>query len=186
MATLAWYIPVLIFCARICDVSVGTVRMLFVLNGFRAAAAGLGFIEVTVWVLAVSGVLTHLNHPITIVAYAGGFAVGVLVGMTIEDRIAIGYRLVRVINSRPEVGLPGALRDAGFRVTQIDGHGRSVPVEVIFTVIPRRALRTVRSIVHTIAPEAFLTVENTDRPTGGEFAVARLRGPFARFGDVRK
>lgn len=186
MEAVAWYIPVLIFVARICDVSVGTLRMIFVINGFRVTAAILGFFEVTIWVLAVGGVVANLDSPLTIMAYAGGFATGVLIGMTIEDRIAIGYRLVRVINARPAAGLADSLRDAGFRVTKIDGHGRSMPVEILFTVVPRRALVRVRSIVHSTVPEAFVTVENTDRPSGGEFALARMRSPFARFGGVRK
>lgn len=164
-----WYIPLLIFLARICDVSIGTVRMILVLSGRRYAAAILGFFEVGIWVLAVSGVLEYLSlqNWIAVVAYAGGFATGVLVGMTIEDRLALGFRMVRVVNTEPGSGLSRVLRDRGYRVTRLDGHGREGPVEIAFTVVRRRSLTELEALIDEHAPRAFVTIERIDRTSGG-------------------
>jgi uncharacterized protein YebE (UPF0316 family) len=119
-----WLIPLLIFVARIFDVSIGTVRMIMVISGHRMASAALGFVEVLIWVLAVGGAVEHLSNPIAVLAFAGGFAAGTLVGMTIENRLAIGFRVVRVINPKPGLDLAGALREQGYTATRLDGHDR--------------------------------------------------------------
>lgn len=180
-----WLISLLIFLARICDVSIGTVRTIFVISGHRFFATFLGFFEVTIWVLAVGGVIQHLDHAPAIIAYAAGYACGVLVGMTIEDRLAIGHRIVRVISPDTGVNLSQLLRDRGFRVTRVDGKGRDGPVEIAFLVVKRKDLRRVRTVVGDIAPEAFLMVEQVTRPAGAGFSESRFaRGP--RGGMVRK
>src|SRR5690606_24011260 len=87
MSDMPWFIPILIFFARICDVSIGTVRTILVLGGYRITSALLGAIEVVNWVLAVGGAIRYLTEPSALIAYAGGFATGVLVGMTIEEKL---------------------------------------------------------------------------------------------------
>ncbi len=164
-----WYIPVLIFCARICDVSMGTTRMLFVMSGMRWQAALIGFFEVMIWALAVGGVIKYLDNPIALVAYGGGFATGTLVGMWVENRIGVGYRTVRVINADRTHSVSSTLREHGYRVTEVPGHGRNGPVELAFLVIRRRHLRNTLDLVQQIAPDAFVSVERADRASGGAF-----------------
>lgn len=185
---MAWYIPVLIFCARICDVSIGTVRTILVITGHRYTSAALGFFEVTIWVLAVGGVIAYLSNPIALIAYAGGFATGVIVGMGIEDRIALGYRVVRAISPRLDVNLSERMREHGYRVTRVDGKGRSGPVEIAFMVIRRRELAQVRKLVDEIDPKAFISIERADRPSGGVFnSESRFaKRPWSRLTQVRK
>lgn len=170
MGELEWYVPALIFLARICDVSIGTVRTILLLAGTRLAAALLGFVEVLIWVLAVGNVIRHgLESPVALLAYAGGYATGVYVGMLIEERLAIGFRIARIICADNELNLSARLRERGFRVTRLEGSGRSGPVEIAFTVIQRRRLAALREVVYSIDPDAFMTVERVDRPLGGNY-----------------
>lgn len=179
---IAWYLPLLIFLARICDVSIGTVRTILVIGGHPYISAALGFFEVTIWVLAVGGVITHLNNPFALLGYAGGFATGIIVGMAIEDRIALGYRIVRVISTDMNVQLSHKLREAGYRVTRLSGTGRSGPVEFAFMVVRRRELRELRKLLAKIDPKSYVSVGHADRPTAGalsqdgRFGVKLLRG----------
>ncbi len=181
-----WYIPVMIFCARICDVSIGTMRMMLVVGGHRWISALLGFFEVIIWIFAAGFAIRYLDEPIAIIAYAGGFSSGVLIGMLIESRLAFGLRMVRIISTDAGVHVADRLRDAGFRVTRVEGSGRTGAVEISFLVIRRRALDEVRRLVMSIAPDAFVTVERVDRASG-ELEPRSLRRPgFMSKGLVRK
>lgn len=166
-----WYIPIVIFFARIADVSIGTLRTIVMLQGYRVPAACLGFLEVVIWVLAAGWAIKFINdgHWLAIVGYAGGFSTGILVGLWLEDKIALGYRMVRIVCTDSEAHAPQHLRDAGFRVTTVDGWGAQAEVDIAFVVIRRRDLQRLRSTLAEVAPGAFVTVERVDRPTGAEF-----------------
>ncbi len=181
-------IPALIFIARIFDVSIGTVRMLMVISGHRLASAALGFAEVLIWVLAVGGAVKHLDNPIAVIAFAGGFATGTLVGMTIEQRLAIGYRVVRVINPKPGLDLAGSLRDQGYTATRIDGHDRDGPAEIVFIPVRRKSVPDLLEQIAAVNPDAFLSVERAERVSGFiPLAGNRAdRFPWGRFGQLRK
>ncbi len=177
---LAWYIPVLIFFARICDVSIGTVRMIFVIAGWRGYASVLGFVEVLIWASAVGGLIAYITHPLALLAFAGGFAVGNFTGMFIEQRISLGIRLVRVINGDREVNVSSRLRELGYRVTRIEGTGRDGPVELTFVVVKRRYLAKLLHSLESIAPEAVVTVERADYASAS--ALVHDGAPDARRG----
>ena len=183
---MAWYIPLLIFGARICDVSIGTVRTMFVISGHSVTAAILGFIEVSIWVLAAGGAISNLTNPWAIIGYAGGFACGVYLGMWIEERIALGFRMVRVICRDNGHQMCLALREHGYRVTQIEGSGRTGPVEIAFLVIQRRKLNEVRAKIAEISPDAFVTIERVEPPIGGGFTDNRFGRRFLERIVVRK
>jgi uncharacterized protein YebE (UPF0316 family) len=163
----AWYIPLAIFAARVCDVSIGTVRTILVVSGHRWIPAMLGAVEVCIWVLAVAGVMRHLSDPRAMLGYAAGFATGVIVGSFIEDRLAIGYRLVRVVTTRANEAVSSRLREHGYAVTQVDGFGRDGPVEIAFLLIRRRELRGVRELIDRLSPHCFVTVDRAGPPTRG-------------------
>lgn len=173
---IAWYVPFLIFFARIGDVSIGTVRTILVISGRPYISATLGFFEVIIWVLAVGGVITNLSNPFALLGYAGGFAAGVIVGMFIEGRIALGYRIVRVISTDMSINLSQQLREAGYRVTRLEGSGRSGPVEFAFMVIRRRELPALRKAIAKIDPKCYVSVGHADRPAVGAL------GQDTRFG----
>lgn len=175
---MSWYIPFLIFAARIGDVSIGTVRTILLVSGHRWAPAVLGAAEVTIWVLAASSVLRYLPNPWALVGYAGGFGAGVLVGTFIEERMAIGYRLVRIVTTRPEEAVSAALRAEGFAVTQVSGKGRDGPVEIAFLLIRRREVRRLRGLVDRLSPHSFMTIDSAGTPTRG--TVVRTDNLFTR------
>lgn len=177
MEPMAWYVPILIFLARIGDVSIGTVRTILVIGGRSWLSAFLGFVEVLIWVLAAGGVITYLTNVFALLGYAGGFAVGVLVGMLIENRLALGYRIVRVVNTNQEIALSDRLREKGYLVTRVDGHGRDGPVEIAFMILRRRLVQKLQADVARIAPRAFVSVGQADRPT-----IASV-GSDSRFGN---
>ncbi|MEC9373709.1 MAG: DUF5698 domain-containing protein [Planctomycetota bacterium] len=164
---MAWYVPFLIFLARICDVPLGTIRMILVVQGHRWVSAILGFFEVMIWALAVGGVIAYLTNPFALVGYAAGFACGTLIGMSIEDRIAIGHRIVRVFNTQPDRNISQQLWDRGYRVTRVEGLGKNGPVEIAFMVTRRKNVAAIRKAVMELAPEAYITLERCDRPSGG-------------------
>lgn len=183
---MAWYIPLLIFGARICDVSLGTMRMMLVVSGHRYISAALGFFEVIIWVFAVGNAIKYLSYPLAVLGYAGGFATGVIVGMFIENRLAFGLRMVRVISTEKDSDVAAHLREAGYRVTRLDGSGKTGPVEISFMVVRRRKLDEVRRLIEEAAPNAFVTVERVDRASG-ELEPRSMRRPgFMSKGMVRK
>ena len=188
MGDLAWYIPVLIFVARIGDVSLGTIRMIFVVAGWRWRAAGLGFFEVLIWALAVGGLIHFVTHPVALLSYAGGFATGNLVGMAIEQRLALGIRLVRVFNRDLSRNLSKELRSHNYRVTQVDGEGRDGPVEVVFAVVKRKSLPGFLSLIEKIAPNAIVTIERAEYASARAFADSshHRRFMWLGIGGVRK
>lgn len=171
-----WYVPLLIFVARLCDVSIGIVRTILVIRGNRYLAALLGFVEVSIWITAVSSVVIYIKESwLALVAYSGGFAVGNLLGILIEERLALGQQAIRVINTDPGLPLAQRLREHGLAVTQLEGMGLRGKHEVCFLVVPRRRTREVTQLVLLLCPGAFLTVEDVrDATTAARRAGNRL------------
>lgn len=156
-------IPFLIFFARILDVSINTIRIILMLNGNKFIAPVLGFFESMIWLLAISQIFQNLNSPVTYVAYAGGFGSGVLVGMLIEERLALGRVLIRVITSKPDTELTDFLRKNGYRYTNVDAESQEGKVNLLFTVVKRDKLEEIIAIVQKFNPNAFYTVEAIKR-----------------------
>lgn len=152
--------PVFIFLARITDVSIGTMRTICVVRGFRLVAAILGFFEVTIWILAVSGVFRHLDRWINIVAYGLGFASGNAVGIWLEQRMALGMQALRFISHSRSAAVAQGLRLAGYAVTEVTAHGRDGDVSLSFVVVPRSETPTAIRIAHQIDSDVFVTVED--------------------------
>ncbi len=151
--------PALIFLLRVTDMSLDTMRVLFVFRGRRPATWVLGFFQSLIWVTAISTVLGNLDNLWNVVAYAGGFATGNVVGMLIEERLAVGHAQLRIISSRRGTAIAEAIREAGYAATELSGRGRDGMVSVINCSVKRRDIRTVRRQVQEIDPEAFVTVE---------------------------
>ena len=150
----------LIIVARIADVSMGTLRVAFIARGRKFLAATCGFFEVLIWITVVSRVLSGDRHLATYIAYAVGFTLGTLVGMFIEEHLAVGWSLVRVITHKPVADFMQQLSAAGFGVTQQDALGTRGPVRVLVTLMPRKRVDQIRALIHTFDPEAFYTVED--------------------------
>jgi uncharacterized protein YebE (UPF0316 family) len=153
-------LPLLIFAARLTDVTIGTLRIIFVSRGLRLIAACAGFFEILIWLFAISQVMSNLTSVVNYVAYAGGFAVGTFVGITIEQRIALGYLVVRIITQREGSELEEHLRETDFIVTSLDAEGGRGPVKILYTVIRRKMLPEIVETIKEYNPKAFYTVED--------------------------
>ncbi|MCK8519497.1 DUF2179 domain-containing protein [Methanoculleus sp. 7T] len=169
-------VPVFIFFARICDVTIGTMRIIFVARGMKMVAPVLGFIEIFIWIMAISQIFQNLNNPINYFAYAAGFATGNYVGMLIEERLAMGLALIRVITQRDATNLIDYLRAAGYGVTVLDAQGKHGPGKVIFSVIKRKNLKDVENAIHEFNPKAFYSIEDVRHAAEGTFPIV-VPGP---------
>ncbi len=153
-------LPLLVFLARIIDVSIGTLRIIFVAKGLKYFAAILGFFESLIWLIAVTQVMQHLNSWETYVAFACGFAAGNFVGVVLEERIAVGNLLIRIITQKEANELVEVLWKAGYGVTSLDARGESGPVKLIFSITKRRNLAKIIAIIKQYNPNAFYTIED--------------------------
>jgi len=177
-----WFIylvlPALIFCARIGDVSLDTIRIIYVNRGRKFVAPLLGVAQVLIWITAVSQVLNRQN-PACVLGYAMGFGMGNFVGMIIEEKVAAGLLAVRIITAKDSEALVAALRGKGFGVTKLDGWGAEGPVNVIFVVIRRWHQATVAEMIRRITPGAFYSVEEVRAVSGGVYPADKGGGSMS-------
>jgi uncharacterized protein YebE (UPF0316 family) len=167
------FLPVLIFIARILDVSLGTVRVIFVSKGLKYIAPVIGFFEVLIWLLAIGQIMTNLKNPACYIAYGGGFATGNYVGMMIAEKLSLGVVLLRVITQKDTGELMRSLSSREYGVTSIDGQGVQGKVQIIFTIIPRKEIVNAIEIVKKFHPRAFYTVEDIGFVEEGIFPIRR-------------
>lgn len=160
-------LPLLIFLARIMDVSINTIRIIYVLGGRRLTATMLGFFESFIWLMAIRQIFEHFDNWVCYVAYPGGFAMGILVGMMIEERIAYGKVIVRIITRRDVTGLISYLHQHQIRFTKVDAEGPDGKENLVFTVIERENLEALLAKLKHILPSAFYTVEKVNRAAEG-------------------
>ena len=165
----------LIFCLRLTDVSMGTVRMILIIQGRKTVASCIGFFEVAIFIVAVGKVVGNLGNIWNLIGYAGGFAVGTHIGITLEGWIALGFQIVRVITQRQNDVIIKKLRDARFALTVVPGEGREGPVYVLFSVVRRARVKEFLGIVDEYAPTAFVTVEETKRTMHGYFRESKRK-----------
>jgi uncharacterized protein YebE (UPF0316 family) len=170
--------PLLIFCARVMDVSINTLRIMFVLNGKKKIAPILGFFEAMIWLLAIGQIFQNINNPMSYVAYAGGFAMGTFVGMTIEEKLALGRVLVRVITPEPMPELIEYMKERNYRFTSVGAEGRYGKVNLLFTVMKREVLKEYVEKVKTINNNAFYTIESVRRVSEDDVNVMEDRPRF--------
>lgn len=156
-------LPLLIFLARIFDVSINTIRIIYVLGGRRLTATVLGFFESFVWLMAIRQIFEHLDNWLCYIAYPAGFAMGILVGMIIEERIAYGKVIVRIITRKDIHLLREYLINMGLRFTALKATGAEGEESVVFTVLERQQLEMLLEKLKEIMPTAFYTVEKVNR-----------------------
>jgi uncharacterized protein YebE (UPF0316 family) len=170
-----WYawvlLPLLVFFARVVDVTLGTLRIIFTSRGKKHLAPLLGFVEVFIWVSVIAEITKSAHNIVAYLAYAGGFAAGNYIGMWIEERLAIGNLVVRAILSENQTRLIEELRAAGYGVTSVDAQGAKGPVKLVYTIVSRKDLPEVIGIIHTAYPRAFFTVEELRSVAQGIFPI---------------
>lgn len=159
--TFKWVIlPILIFLARLTDVSLGTIRIIFISRGLKYVAPIIAFFEINIWLLAIAQIMLNLNNPICALAYAGGFAMGNLVGILIEEKISVGSVIVRIITRHDSDKIIKCLKSKKYGVTIVDAKGNKGDVKIIFAVIRRGDLNKILDDIKCIHPDAFYTVED--------------------------
>jgi len=156
-----------IFFCRVTDVSLGTVRLIYIIQGRRVVAAIIGFLEVSIFLLAIAKAIGGIHHPISVIAYAGGFATGTLLGITIEGKLALGWAQVSIVSPLHSRKIVETLRAMGFGVTVVDGQGLHGPVELIFSVAKRRDAREILKVVDNLDKSAFVTINDSRHIIGG-------------------
>ena len=153
-------LPVLIFLARVVDVSFGTIRIIFISRGQKLLAPLIGFFEILIWLVAIGKVMQNLSNVYCYIAYAGGFAAGNFAGMWIEEKLAMGTLVVQIITKKDACALIERLRSSGYGVTAVPAEGSTGPVHIIYSVIKRSGLQDFVGIVKKLNPQAFYSIED--------------------------
>ncbi|MDL2209683.1 DUF5698 domain-containing protein [Desulfovibrio sp. OttesenSCG-928-O18] len=168
--TYPWVLPFAIFFGRICDVSLGTLRIIFVSKGEKRIAPLIGFVEVFIWVVIIAQVLSRANDLLSYVAYAGGYAAGTYIGLRIEQKIGFGFIKYRVFTVQNGLDLVGLLNKSGFGSTLVHGEGSVSEIDIIESVINRKDAKVVEEIIQAFDPKAFCLVEDIRAKQLGIFA----------------
>ena len=153
-------LPLFICCLRICDVTLDTLRIIFMTKGFKRLAPVIGFFEILIWIVAITRIMQNLDSWVCYVAYAGGFAMGNYVGMLLDEKLAIGHELIRVITRIDAKDLAAALRAEGYGLTTVKATGMQGEVGLLFIVVNRKNQKHALEIIHQHTPNAFFTIEN--------------------------
>lgn len=163
--------PFIIFLMRLTDVTLMTLRIIFVSKGYKLWSSVMGFFEVSVWLVAISQVMNNLDKPLYAIAYAVGFACGNYLGAYLDEKIALGVNLLQIITNKDAEQLVKYLRDNDFGVTSINAEGARGPVKVIYSVVRRKDLNKIIQIVNEFNPNAFYSVAEVRSVNKGIFPV---------------
>ncbi|WP_321506456.1 DUF2179 domain-containing protein [uncultured Methanoregula sp.] len=162
-------VPLMIFCARVCDMSLDTIRVIFVSKGIKYLPPVIGFFEVIIWLVAIGQVMNNLTNVVCYIAYGAGFATGTFVGMAIEEKLSLGLTSVRIITKDDPADLMQYLRQHNYGVTSIDAEGGTGKVKMVFTIIKRQDLSHVVGIIKQFHPNAFYSIEEVKSVAEGVF-----------------
>jgi len=177
-------VGVTIFLLQALNITLNSLRVTMLVRGHRLAAGGLALLESSVWVYAAGQVLTDLGNPVKVVAYASGFAVGTMIGVTVEKWLALGKGILRIVSPVDSPRLIDTLREHGYYATVVNASGRDGDVRIIFTVVPRKKIPQVEKLVREVNPQAFITVEETKTLATMKRHRAVPTGALATMGDV--
>ena len=149
----------LIMCMRICDVTLDTIRLILVVQGRKYKAGLIGFFEVLIWVFAIRYVMQHMNVLLNLFGYATGFALGNIIGITIEQKIGLGFVQLNIISRHFTDKIADALRKSKYGVTILPGEGGAGGVSVMIVILARKLQGKVIDLIESIDKEAFITVQ---------------------------
>ena len=173
----AWIgLPIIIFFSRMCDVTLGTLRHVFISKGFRKIVPILGFFEVLIWIVVVAQVMKNLNNWACYIGWASGFAMGTYLGLKIEEKLALGLQVIRIITNQNCDELLAAFKNENHGVTIVDAQGSVGPVKMIFTIIHRKNVQSIVKLIHQYNPTAFYSVEEIKDTSAGVFSGATPTG----------
>ena len=152
--------PIIVGLLRICDVSLGTLRTILVVQGKKTMAGIVGFFEAGIWVVAVSQIFQHLNqNPWMILGYATGYALGNIIGIWFEQKIGLGFVQINIISLEKSEEIAAELRSSAFGVTTLPAVGLSGSMNI--TVVDRKKQRKLMKLVESIDHKAFISVQSS-------------------------
>lgn len=165
-----WIIlPLLIFISRLADVSLATLRHIFVSKGFKKLVPILGFFEVLIWLVAIRQIFNNVDNLACYIAWAGGFSAGTYLGMYLEEKMALGMQIIRIITNDNTEKLVEAFKNVNQGITVVNGQGAMGPVKVIFTIVKRTNKSELIHLIEQYAPNAFYSVEDVKNSEHGVF-----------------
>lgn len=178
-------IPILIFVARVTDVTFGTIRIILISRGRKYVAPIFGFFEIIIWLFAISQIMQHLTNITYYLAYACGYAVGSFVGVWVEEKMAIGMVVVRIITKKDASELVERLRVTGYGVTSFDGQGSTGNVKLIYMTIERKDIDDIVGIIKEFNPKAFFSIEEVRLENAGVFPIRKAHNWSFDLGLIR-
>ena len=152
---------VLIMCMRICDVSIGTMRTILVVQGKKYYAGIAGFFEVLIWVFAIRYIFQHLDYIPNLFGYATGFALGNIIGVSLEQKIGLGFAQLTVISKHFTDKIADTLRKTKYGVTILPGEGGAGGVSIIVLIVQRSKQKKVVELIESIDKDAFITIQHS-------------------------
>jgi uncharacterized protein YebE (UPF0316 family) len=183
-------LPLLIFIARIGDVSMETIRVIYISRGIKYLAPIIAFFEIVIWLLAVEVVMSDLSNIANFFAFAFGFAMGTYIGLVIEEKLSIGMVILRIVTSdESNEEITRFLQSENFGVTSLDAKGSRGNVKVILTLVNRIDLPRIREHLQTTNPRAFFSIEDVRYVNEGVFRPKKpnaLTGIYHSFISPRK
>lgn len=183
----SWIIlPCIIFLSRIGDVTLGTLRHVFISKGYKKIVPFLGFVEVLIWIIVVAQVMKNLNNWACYFGWAAGFAAGTYIGLLIEERLALGLQIIRIITNQDCDQLISELKEKNHGITIIDAQGAKGPVKVILSIVSRTNIVSVIEIINRNNPTAFYSVEDIRDKGQGVFTSRKNSSALRRILSVRK
>jgi uncharacterized protein YebE (UPF0316 family) len=156
----AWLTAGLIFSLRVCDMTLDTLRVLFVMRNRKGFAWLLGFFQSAIFVVAITSVLQNLDNPLNVVGYAAGFATGNVIGLLIEERLAIGHVQLSIVSSSRGAAIAERLREEGYAITEVSARGKDGMVTLLSCSVLRKKAGLVRQLVTEVDESAFITSED--------------------------
>jgi len=176
-------LPLLIFFARVVDVSIATIRILFLSKGIKGWTTLMAFFEILIWLLAMTQIMQNLSNPVCYIAYAGGFSMGTLIGMIIEEKLAFGKVLVQVISPLDVAPLIKRFEVDNIGVTKVRAEGVKGGVQILYSVVDRSALHSIKKCILSFDPKAFYLVHEIKSSNKGIFSP---KNPMRRIERLRR
>jgi uncharacterized protein YebE (UPF0316 family) len=173
--------PLMIFLARTSDVTLATLRNIFLSKNFRHVVPFMGFVEVLIWLMAVTQIVRNLSNWVGYIAFAAGYSMGIFVGIKIEERLALGMQAIRIITHLDSTSLIHSLKEKSFGVTTMDAQGAQGPVKIVFVVVKRKSLPEVQRLIASHNPRAFYSIEDIRTASQGVFPQAGSPGKSRYF-----
>ncbi|GAB1442608.1 hypothetical protein MASR2M39_14440 [Ignavibacteriales bacterium] len=154
--------PIIVGLLRVCDVSLGTLRTILVVQGKKYLAGFVGFFEAAIWVIAISQIFQYLNdNPWMILGYATGYGLGNVAGIWLEQQIGLGFVQVSVVSLQKSEEIAAELRSSSFGVTSIPAVGLTGGTNIIMSVVDRKKMKGLINLVESIDPKAFISVQSS-------------------------